>query len=143
MKSFKGRLSFNTSQSPLITRTQSAGCFYRFVRQGIIYTTQCRRVSSCQCVQHLCGLPAGLSSLMNRALEGLGSPDAVRQMQTGGRLIANCPQISAIPATRKRLLKRILQCCGLPACAPQSTSLTSDPPSLFTSHSMRDRKSVV
>lgn len=33
-----------------------AGCFffYRYVRQGIIYTTQCGRVSSCQCVCSIC-----------------------------------------------------------------------------------------
>lgn len=52
-------------------------------------------MSFCQCAQHLCGLPAGLSSLMDRALESTSSQAAVRQMQTGGRLIANCLQTDA------------------------------------------------
>lgn len=52
-------------------------------------------MSFCQYAQHLCGLPAGLSSLMDRALENTGSLAAVRQMQTGGRLLANCLQTDA------------------------------------------------
>lgn len=62
---------------------------------GIVWTTLCRRMSFCLNAQHLCGLPAGLSSLMDGTLEDAGSPAAVWQMQTGERRIANCLQTDA------------------------------------------------
>lgn len=95
-------------------------------------------MSFCRYAQHLCGLPAGLSSLMDGALEGLGSLAAIRQMQTGGRLAGACRQTHKQQPQSTRTLFEMAarKTWTRSTCVPRSTSLTSDPPSLFTSYSM-------
>lgn len=134
MKGLKGRLSFSAAQSPLITPSQSARCssffsffFGRYVRRGIVYTTQCRRASSCQCARHLCGL----SSLMNRAPGGPGLPGCSQTDADWWAPGCKLPADKRVTSTQEKKKKTASGNHSLAmraSGAPQSTYLTSDPP---------------
>lgn len=139
MKGLKGRLSLTAAQSPLIAPSQSARCsffsffflsffFGRYVRRGIIYTTQCRRPSSCQCARHLCGL----SSLMNRAWGGGGGGLPGCSQTDADWWAPGCklPADKRVTSTQKKKKKKRKNGVWKPLFgdAPQSTSLTFDPP---------------